>query len=162
MKHFQVNSRAACTRWRFTPALRGRAEPSSGLPGLLLHLRLRTGIGLLQQIVNIKTPRVHRQLAVRRTRPLLLRPIPIELDAIVIWVAQIECLAHAVVGGAVERNLRRDQAAERIRQNRTRRIENCQMVEAGGARLRRPTATTFPSVETDMMVVAASRDEGGL
>ena len=46
--------------------------------------------------------REHRQRAIRRARPLFLRPVPIEFDAVLVGIAQIKRLADAVVAGAVE------------------------------------------------------------
>ena len=59
---------------------------------------------LPQQIVEIEPLREHRQRPVRRARPLFLGPVPIQLDAVLVGIAQIKRLADAVVAGAVERN----------------------------------------------------------
>ena len=82
-------------------------------------------------------------------------PVPIEFDAVVVGVAQVKRFADAVVGGAFERNSCGDQPAERVGQRRARRVEDREMVEAGGAGLRRLAAAAFPSVEADVMVIAA-------
>ncbi len=47
-----------------------------------------------------------------------LRTIPVKLDAIFIGITQIKRFAHSVVGGPVQRDVRRDQTAESIRQFR--------------------------------------------
>src|SRR5713101_5561691 len=131
------------------------------------HLTMNAILGLrlagrfTQQIVEIEPPRDHGERAVRRARPKLLRPVAIELDPVLVGVAQVERLAHAVVRGAVERNAGLDQAAERIRERGARRIEDREMIEPGGSGWRRRSAQTLPGVERDVMMIAAGRDEGG-
>ena len=49
----------------------------------------------------------HGELARRRSRPVRLGPVPVELDAILVGIAQVERLADAVVARAVERACRR-------------------------------------------------------
>ena len=102
-----------------------------------------------------------RQRAVRVARPFFLRPVAIELDAVVVRIAQVERLADAVVARAVERDAGFDQPAERIGKRRARRVEDRDMVKAGRAGRRRRTAFALPGVQTDMVVIAAGRDEGG-
>ena len=77
--------------------------------------------------------REHLQRAVRLLRPLVLRPVPIELDAVVVRVAQVERLGDAVVAGAFERDLGDDQPLERIGEQPPGRVEDGGMVETGGA-----------------------------
>src|SRR6266566_7567333 len=67
-------------------------------------LRPRLGGRFTQQVVEIEPAGDHVEVVVRRARPKLLRPVAIELDAVLVGVAQIERLAHAMVGSAVERN----------------------------------------------------------
>jgi len=69
-------------------------------------------------------------MAVRRHGPLLARAIPIELDAVLVEVAQVERLADAVIAGAVERDAGRDQPAQRVAQCRTCRIEDGKVIKA--------------------------------
>ena len=102
----------------------------------------------------------HLQGAVRLLRPFVLRPVPIELDAVVVRVAQIERLGDAVVAGAFERNLGDDQPAQRVGQQLPGRVENGGMVKAGGAGGGRRAAEALPGVEPDMVVIAAGGDEG--
>src|ERR1700690_1118897 len=114
-----------------------------------------------QQIMQVERVREHLQAAVRPLRPLVLRPVPIKLDAIVVWVAQVKRLGDAVVAGAFERDLGDDQPAQRVGEQRTGRVENGGMVKAGGAGGRRRAAQALPGVQAQMMVVAAGRDECG-
>src|SRR5579871_291482 len=103
--------------------------------------------------------REHRQPAVGSARPLLGRPIPIELDAVVVGIAQIKRFAHAVVGGALERDLGFDEPAQRIGEARAGRIQNRQMIEAGGTERRWCAAAALPGIEPDMMMIAARGNE---
>ncbi len=87
---------------------------------------------------------------------------PVELDAILIRVAQIEGFAHPVVAGSVEFDAGRDQAPQGIAQRRPGGIEDRGMEQAGRAGRRRPSAKALPGIEADMVMIAACRDEGRL
>src|ERR1017187_845211 len=76
----------------------------------------RSNSPLLQQILQIEPPGEHRQRAVLLARPLLLRPVIIQLDAVLVGIAQVKRLADAVVAGAIERNAGLDQSMQRVRQ----------------------------------------------
>ena len=68
-----------------------------------------------EQVVQVEWPRVHRHLlSWRRLRPLILGPVPVELDPVVVWIVQIERLADAVVGGAAEGDPVVDQALQGV------------------------------------------------
>ena len=114
---------------------------------------------LPEQILEIQPLREHRQRSIRRARPFLLRPVAVELDAVLVGIAQIQRLADAVVAGAVKLDAGLDHAIQRIRQRRARRIENGGVKQPGGARRRRMAAFAFPGVEPDVMVIAAGRNE---
>ena len=47
-------------------------------------------------------PREHRQTAVGRARPFCLWPVPIQLDAVLVGVAKVKSLTHAMIAGTVE------------------------------------------------------------
>ena len=83
-----------------------RAQALGADPGAIRfwHAGYRSRLPLPQQIVEIEPAREHRQRSVRRARPLLFGPVPIELDAVLVGIAQIERLADAVIAGAVELN----------------------------------------------------------
>src|SRR6478735_3723926 len=74
----------------------------------------RSRLALPQQIFQIEPLCEHRQRAVRVARPLLAGPVPIQFDAVLVGVAQVERLADAVVAGAVERNAGGDNAMQGI------------------------------------------------
>src|SRR5262245_17971205 len=60
------------------------------------------------QALRIEWQSAHVEVTVPRQGPLLARAVPIELDAVLIDVAQIERLSDAVIAGAVERDAGRD------------------------------------------------------
>ena len=109
----------------------------------------------------VEPPGVHLERAVRFSRPLS-SAVPIELDAVLVGIAQIERLADAVVAGAVERDAGGDQPPQRVGERGPGRIEDRGVEEAGGAGRRRMAALALPGVEADMVVIAAGRDEGRL
>ena len=140
------------------------ATPASGLRiGSSCASRLLTmrsyALPLPQQLLQIQPFREHRQRSIRRARPFFLRPVAVELDAVLVGIAQIQRLADAVVAGAVELDAGLDHAIQRIRQRRARGIENGGVKQPGGAWRRRMAALAFPGVEADVMVIAAGRNE---
>lgn len=90
-------------------------------------------IKLREQIVEIQRVGVHLQRAVGLFRPFVFRAIPIELDSIVVGITQIERFAHAMVAGALKRNLRHDEPAQSVGEQLTGRVKNGRMVKARGA-----------------------------
>src|ERR1700688_3290601 len=123
--------------------------------------RPRPGRRFAQQTVEVEPAGDHVELALGRARPKLLRPGAIELDPVVVGGAQIERLAHAMVGAAVERNAGRNETAERIRKRGARGIEDREMIEPRAVGRRRRPAETLPGIERDVVMIAAGRDEGG-
>src|SRR5665213_276343 len=114
-----------------------------------------------QQIVQVEWIGEHLQPAVGAFRPLILRSVPIKLHAVVVRVAQIKCLGNAVVAGALERYLGHDQPPQRIGQKPPVRVKNGSMVKTGGPRGGRRATFALPGIESDMVMVAAGRDEDG-
>ena len=114
---------------------------------------------LPQQFLEIQPFREHRERSVRRARPLLLRPVAIELDAVLVGIAQIKRLADAVIAGAVELDAGLRSRDQRVGQRRARRVENGDVEQPGGARRRRMAAVALPGVEADVMVIAAGGNE---
>ena len=103
----------------------------------------------------------HGERAVGIPRPFLLRPVPVELDAVLVRIAEIERFADAVVARAVELDAGLDQPAERIGERGARRVEDGDVVEPGRAGGRRRAAFALPGVQADVVMIAAGRDEGG-
>src|SRR5262249_1436568 len=81
--------------------------------------------------------------------------------AVLVGVAQVKCLAHAMVAGAVERDTGRRDAVERIGKRRPGWIQDRRVEQSGGAGRRRTATLAFPGVETDVVGVAAGRYECG-
>src|SRR5919204_6747775 len=95
-------------KWRVVGDVRGPCRSSIPSPAPR-HLRTRRRLGgreLADEIPQIERSRDHRDPrgAIRRPRPLLAWPIPIEFDPVRVRIAKIEGLTDAVVGGPLERN----------------------------------------------------------
>src|SRR4051794_33320634 len=91
--------------WLWIPASRGRRAPRNDV---------KLSLPRAHQILDVELSREHRQGAVGIARPFLLRAIAIELDAVLVGIAQIQRLADAVIAGAVELNTGGKHAMQRI------------------------------------------------
>ena len=116
----------------------------------------------MKQIVQIETFRDHGELALGVARPFLFRAIPVKFHAVLVRIAEIKCLAYAVVGRAIQRNLGFGQATQRVGQGCTGRIENGGVVEPRAAGRRGRATETFPGVQSDMVMITSGGDERGL
>ena len=74
--------------------------------------------GFGQKSVEVQGPCEHRQPSIGRARPVGSWTIPIQLDAVLVGVAKVKSLTHAVVTGSVERNGRLQKPPERISERR--------------------------------------------
>ena len=63
-------------------------------PPLLRPVKLR------EQSSHVQRPRDHLEVALLCAGPLLARAVPLKLDAILVWVTEVDCFGDAVVGGA--------------------------------------------------------------
>lgn len=115
-----------------------------------------------QQGLEIQRGGDHREFAVGGVGPVFTRAIPVEFDAVLVGIAQVEGFADAVVAGAFEGNAGVDQAPQGVGQIGAGGVEDREVEETGGARCGRVAAEAFPRVETDVVVIAAGGDEGGL
>jgi hypothetical protein len=88
--------------------------------------------------------------------------IDVELDAVVIGIAEVEGFADTVVGGTVERDVVFDETAQGVCQRGAVGVENGDVKETCGAARRGFATAAFPGVEADVMMVSTRRDEGGL
>src|SRR3954447_8844778 len=131
--------------------------PQAKAPGY----RLRHPAGTITEHISRK-PYHHCQAAVGRARPRLLGSVPVQLHAVAVRVAQVERLAHAVVAGPVQRDVRVDQPAQGVGQRRPGRVQHGEVVEPRPAGRRGRRAAALPRVQPDVVVVAAGRDEHGL
>ena len=112
-----------------------------------------------QQVAQVEPLRHHGERAVGGAGPLVLGLVPVKLDAVLVGIAQIERLADAVVAGAVELQAGIDHPLERVGKVTPRRVQERRVEQAGGAGRRRPAAGALPGVQSDMVVVAAGRQE---
>src|SRR5436190_13649877 len=102
---------------------------ASRRPGLLLLAQLG------DQVVEVERSGTHLDsLAVGRARPLLPRAVPVELDPVAVGVGEVESLADAVVGGALERPVGLAEAAQGVGEGTPGRIANRGVEETGGPR----------------------------
>ena|SRR6516225_6172887 len=85
----------------------------------------------LQHALQVEWLCEHVDFSVRLSWPLLLWPIPIQLDSVSIGIAQINGFAHSVVRGSFQLDAGGEDPPDRIRQQGSCRIKNCQMIEAG-------------------------------
>ncbi len=104
----------------------------------------------------------HLEVALCVAGPFSLWTVPVEFDAVVVGVAEIEGLADAVVGGALELDSGSDEPAQGVGEFGARRIENSHMIKAGRAVGGWPAVFALPGVEADVMMVAAGGEECGL
>jgi hypothetical protein len=104
----------------------------------------------------------HGEFAGRGAGPFGLGAVAVEFDAILIGVAEVEGFAHAVIRGPVELDAGLDEAAKGIGEGGAVRVKDRGVIEPGGAGRGRASATAFPGVEADVVMVAAGGDEGGL
>ena len=111
------------------------------------------------QIIQIELAREHRQRSIRLARPFRLEAIPVQLDTVLVGIAQVQRFADAVVAGAVELNARREHTMQRIGQRRAGRIQNRGVKQAGGAGRRRMAAFALPGIQSDVVVITARRNE---
>lgn len=106
--------------------------------------------------------RGHGKFTFRREGPFFTWPVPVKFNAVVVRIPQIKRLADAVVGRAFQWNVGSHQPAKRISESCACRIENRRVIKAGGSARRRRPAQTLPRVETEVVVISASGNEGGL
>src|SRR5437868_431962 len=71
--------------------------------------------GLTEQPLQVEPAGEHGQAPVGVPRPLLRGSVPVQLDSILVRVAEVKGLAHAVVTGTVQRDAGRQHATEGVR-----------------------------------------------
>ena len=106
--------------------------------------------------------RVHHQCTVFIPRPVAPRTIPIQFDAVLIWVVEIQRFTDAMIRGAVECNPSLLQSVESVCQCGAIRIQNGDVVQSRGTGRRGPTARALPRVEPNVMVVPTRANESCL
>jgi len=83
------------------------------------------------QALQIKHPGVHLNLPIIRPRPLVLRAVDVQFQPVAVRVGQVERLADAVIGRAIEPDLRRLQPPQGVGEGRAGRVADGDVVEAG-------------------------------
>ena len=74
-------------------------------------------LGLREEVREVEPLGHHRQATGGVARPFLLRAVPVELDAVAVGIGEVERVADAVVGGAVELDAGRHRAASARRRD---------------------------------------------
>jgi hypothetical protein len=117
--------------------------------------------GFGEEGIEVEESGGHGEVAGGGARPLVGGAIPIEFHAILIRVAEVEGLAYAVVGGAIEGDVGGDETAEGVGEGGPGGVEDGDVIEAGCMGGRRGAAGAVPGVQADVMVVSAGEEEGG-
>ena len=104
---------------------------------------------LVGEVAQVQRQRGHLQLAVG-VAPLLARAVAVELDAVAVGIGQVQRLADEVVGDPVQRPAGLGQPGQRMGEVQPRRIQDRQVIEAGG-----------PPVERGRRRVTVQPDEVG-
>lgn len=123
---------------------------------------IRSGFGLSQEVSEVEGARDHGEFASRCFGPLGLGFVPVEFDAVLVGVAKVESLAHAVVGCAVEWNLGGQETAEGVSEVGAGRVEDRRVIKAGVPGRGRGGAEAFPRVESDVVMIPAGGDKRSL
>ena len=114
-----------------------------------------------KEVSEVEGAGVHGEGAGGVAGPVGFGAVPVEFDAVVVGVAEVEGFADAVVGGAFELDVGVEEAAERAAELGASGIEDGEVVEAGGAGRGWAAAEALPGVDADVVVVAAGGEECG-
>ena len=95
---------------------------------------------------------LHIDVSVGIARPLRLGPVPIEFDAVLIRIAQVQGFAHAVIAGAIERNPGGDQPLQRVGEIGACGVDDRKVIKSGGTRGGRLAALALPGVKSNVVV----------
>lgn len=137
----------------------GRGVRVRGFFTVLPNLALRRGEA--EEGLEVEGAGEHGELAGGVFGPVGFGAVPVEFDAVLVGIAKVEGFADAVVGGAVEGDIGRNEALEGGGKFGLGREKDGEVIEAGGAGWGWFAASAFPGVERDVMVVAASSKEDG-
>lgn len=114
-----------------------------------------------KEVMQVEWIGEHLQRPVGLFRPFLFRSVPVELNAIVVWIAQVEGLADPVIARTLEGDLGDDQPSQSIGQQPPGRVKNGGMVKTGRTRGRRGATEALPGIKSEVVVITAGRDERG-
>src|SRR6266542_870721 len=127
-----------------------KSDPANRPRIVASRSRLRfTSARLREQALDVEREGDHGDAPTfLRTRPFLLRAVAIELDAILVGIAEIDRLADAVVARTVERDAGVQNGAHRLRQGPAIRIADRDVEESGRPTRRRRATFRFPRVQS--------------
>src|SRR5205807_8709307 len=108
---------------------------------------------------QVQLPAGPAEVPICAKRQLLDRAVPAQLEAIVLRVTEVARLVGAVVVEAVEEPAGPGQPPEGVTQRGTGRVADRDVVEPGSPRRCRLPALRLPGVESQVVVVAARRQE---
>src|SRR4051812_21076029 len=105
---------AEAVTWRISPRSGASTSSRLGTPPIAWRRGARTasGVGFVEKRAQVERDADHRD-AVTVSRPLLARPVAVELDAVAVEVAQVDRLADAVIARALDRHAGLEHAAQR-------------------------------------------------
>src|SRR5688572_17928839 len=131
--------RSATTARSRLPTTYGRCTEARASPATCRSRKARDAdlAGFGEQPLQVEGSGDHGESVVRLARPGLFRPVPVELDAVPVGVAEVDRLAHAVIGSAVDAYAGVEDAAQRARERRSGRKADGEVVEARRAWRRR-------------------------
>lgn len=103
----------------------------------------------------------HGEASVGILWPLLLREIPVEFDAILIGIGQIDGVADTVVGGTLKGDAGFDDALDGVGEVGAGGIEDGDVEEASAVGWGWLASGAFPGVDDDVMMITTGREEDG-
>ena len=123
------------------------------------HRALLDRLCIAEESIQIQGACIHRDRTIGIVRPFVLRAIAVQLDSVLVGIAEIKRFTHPVITRAFERNLGREQAPERVAEPRSIGIKNSNVKQTGATGRRWRTAETFPRVQSDVMMISPSRNK---
>src|SRR5262249_19413982 len=150
--------RAACLA-RAGRKRRGRDERVASFTPIAARRRRGPLQTLSKQALEVKLVTAEGEVAVLVAWPFLAGPVPAELEAVLLGVAEVDGLVGPVVVGAVDRPAGISKTPQSVAQRGPGRIADGHVVQPGRPRRWRRTAPRLPCVEAQRVVVAAGGDE---
>src|SRR3712207_4112405 len=143
----------SCANYVLSRSPRWLRAPEARLGGKSLAIELG------EQVLYVKRPGDHRELAFSVARPLVLGTVRGKLHAVAVRVAQVERLRDAVIRGPVYGVLGVQEPAEGQREVPTLRVEDGEGEKPGRVPRGRGYVRAVPRVQADVVVVAAGGEE---
>ena len=131
--------RCSCSSMPASSSARRRSASSAAGPSAY-PLPIVGRPALRQQPGDVQWPRPDLELAVRPSRPFAARAVGVQLDAVVVGIAEVDRFADPVIRGAVERNSRCKHPTYCVSERRPVGIEHRDVEEARRPRLGRRAA----------------------